>query len=144
MFSAFGNMHLYCLGGDIPTVCKEVCYWLYTYPDLWNTNYIIFRKKKKKTKQQNQTHTFPIFQYIFPYIFQFSLLHFTLPRRVLNSWTQFICFSVQIFKEPFPLQAQFSIKYMCSNFLVDFVQWYVSCCVVSVKTRWLRQSNVTH
>lgn len=26
MFSAFGNMHLYCSGGDTPTACKEVFY----------------------------------------------------------------------------------------------------------------------
>ena len=54
MFSAIGNMCLYCLGGDIPAACKEVFYWLYTYLDLWNMNYMIFRKRKKKKQPQNQ------------------------------------------------------------------------------------------
>lgn len=132
MFSFFGNMHLYSLRGDIPIACREVFYWLYTYSYLWYTNY---RNLRMKTKTKTRTkHTVPE---------EYPPLHFAL-QMSLNSWTQFICFSVQIFKEPFPLQAQFSIKDMCSNFLADFVQWCVSCCVVSVSARWMKQSVVTH
>lgn len=58
MFSAFGNMDLYCLGGDLSTAYGESFYLLYIYLYLWNTKHMLFEKipehTKTKTKNQNK------------------------------------------------------------------------------------------
>lgn len=140
MFSAFGNMDLYCLEGDLSTAYGESFYLLYIYLYLWNTKHMIFWKntwtyqnQNKKPKQTNKG----------TYSSKSEWRISTPPLYRAKEASKFlnkIWFSLQVLKEPFLLKAQFS---MSSNLLAGFVHIVcaILCCVSQGKVTKAKQCD---